>query len=643
MAVVQSAGALEQVGSGWPGWGRGAPRGSISLYTGQAAEDYAALYSRQPAVRMVVDFLARNVADLGLKVYRRVSATEREELSDHPLAGVLREPNPWMTRYWFLHALVSDLAIYDESYTFKVRGRDGRILLVRIPPYMVEPAAGSWLRPGRFRVTGGKDTLEVPAEAVWYVHGYNPDNPARGLSPLETLRRVLAEEVAAGEYREHYWRNAARIEGVIERPLEAPDWSDDARTRFRAEFQARYAGPEGSGLTPILEEGMSFKPLSFSARDSQWLEARKLSREEVAAAYHIPPPMVGILDNATFSNIQEQHRMLYQDTLGPWLTMIQEEIRLSLLPEFGDVDRVYAEFNLADKLRGSFEERARAIQAAVGAPHLTRNEARAMDNRPPVEGGDELVVPLNVLVGGQASPTDTVPPERELSAAARARALKASPAQVRRHLDAHRTQLERFFARQAEVLRTALGAKGRKASWEDLWDGRRWDTELGRDLLLLAMAAATDFGGQVAELYGVEWTGDLMVPYLTESSRVAAENINRTTREALEASPLDRAGALAAVLGADAIRPRIDQAAQSRVTMASNFGQTEAATAAGVPYKRWVVTSPNPRPSHAALAGQTVPLKENFSNGARWPGDPTLPVSETAGCTCLVEFANQDR
>lgn len=137
---------------------------------------------------------------------------------------------------------------------------------------------------------------------------------------------------------------------------------------------------------------------------------RKLSREEVAAAYYIPPPMIGILDHATFSNITEQHKMLYQDTLGPWLAMFAEEFALQLIPDLTTgSDRVYVEFNLREKLTGAFEQRAASIQTAVGGPWMTINEARALDNRPPVDGGDELIRPLNVTQNGDSDPVPADP------------------------------------------------------------------------------------------------------------------------------------------------------------------------------------------------------------------------------------------
>ncbi len=149
---------------------------------------------------------------------------------------------------------------------------------------------------------------------------------------------------------------------------------------------------------------MTFNPVAQTSEQLQYVEARKLTREEVAAAYFIPPPMVGLLDKATFSNITEQHKMLYQDTLGPWLTMIADELALQLIPDLPGSDRVYVEFNLAEKLTGSFETRSDSMQKACGGPFLTVNEVRAMDNRPPVEGGDALIRPLNVTQNGDDEP-----------------------------------------------------------------------------------------------------------------------------------------------------------------------------------------------------------------------------------------------
>lgn len=373
--------------------------------------DYAEIFRTQESVRTVVSFIARNVAQLGLHVFERVDDADRRRLTDHPLADLIRQPNPFTSRYRLINNLVHDFCIYDNAYWLKTRD-NGVLGLLRIPPKQISPDGDDWLTPSHFKVTGTQGTRVYPREQIVYFRGYGLDADV-GISPLESLRRTLREEWSGSEMREQIMRNGARMSGYLVRPKDAPEWSDSARERFRKGWQAQYtgAGP-GAGGTPILEDGMNFVAVSQTARDLQYIEARKLTREEVAAAYFVPPPMVGILENATFSNITEQHKMLYTDTLGPMLSMIQDEIWLQLIPDLEpSPSRFYVEFNLREKLSGSFEERADAIQKAVGGPTMTVNEARALDNRPPVDGGDDLIRPLNVTANGDQNPIPADSPD----------------------------------------------------------------------------------------------------------------------------------------------------------------------------------------------------------------------------------------
>lgn len=425
MAFVASAGSVQ--GLSRPYY---SPPQRIALSSTFSA-DYHQIWRSQGSVRMVVTFLARNIAQLGLPLYQRNGDSDRERLQDHPLARLLRRPNPWTTRYRFINALVHDFAIHDVAYLLKTQVDGSTVGLVRLPPAMVRPRGENWLTPAEFEVFGNRSRQRYPADQVVYFRGYGgcaghsgasgSDGYGGygadgihdvGVSPLEALRQTLREEWTGSQMREQIMRNGARASGYLERPPAAPPWTADARERFRAQWQSQYVGDNAAqaGGTPILEDGMTFKDVSQTAKDLQYVEGRKLTREEVAAAYFIPPPMVGILDHATFSNITEQHKMLYQDCLGPWLTMIQDEIALQLVPDFESrPDDFYVEFNLREKLTGSFEERAASIQSSVGAPWMTRNEARALDNRPPIDGGDELIQPLNVTQNGDQDPIPAGP------------------------------------------------------------------------------------------------------------------------------------------------------------------------------------------------------------------------------------------
>jgi HK97 family phage portal protein len=642
MSTIQSFGTITNL---YPAWQPGVLRYGVSLYD-TFTHDYATLYRTQPNIRTCVDFLARNIAQLGLHVFRRVSDTDRQRLADHPLAVLLSNPSQAeskITRYRLMEALMSDLGIYFNAYWLKLR-QDGALTgLLRIPPIYVT-IFGS-LVPKSYELNLGGSPIPLAPNDLVHMRGYNPENALRGLSPLETLRRVLAEEYEAGEYREHFWQNAARREGVIRRPTTAPEWSDTARERFLADFEELHSGAKNSGKTVVLEEGMEWQDTSFNAQESEYLAGRKLTREECARAYHIPLPMVGILDNATFSNISEQHKNLYQDSLGPWCEMIQEDIELQLLPEFDDTTGVYVEFNIAEKLRGSFEEQTASLQAAVGRPWMTANEARARMNLPSLPGdADSLVTPLNVLVGGQASPQDSAPPPKSLQA----KSYSSEHAQLReRHQQKWVEVLAHHYRRQEAAI-TSRVPKAMANSKTDIggvwWDDDRWNDELTADLLRLNNLTATAWADYMIEqtdtdIEDTQTFHDRMLPWLSEHSRRQAVNFNTQTRDAVTGA-LREPDVLDAVKGVFTIAVTVwaVREAISAVTTASNFGSTEAANAGNLRQKRWRTNSQNPRESHAAMNGEIVGIRDLFSNGLRWPGDPSGSAEDNANCQCSVDF-----
>lgn len=471
MAIVRSLGKLQSIADpyGAPSWSTSSA-GAINVYG--YTQTYGALYKAQPNVRTVVDFLGRNVAQLGLHVFRRLTDTDRERLADHEISDWLHHPNPGTTRFRLIESTMIDLGIYFNAYWLKVR--TSPMGLVRLPPDQMR--VEGVLVPTQFVWTtiDGRETVFQPSEIVHF-GGYNPEHTCMGLSPLETLRRVLAEEYAAGSHRESMWRNAARISGVVTRPRESGTYTPDQAKEWRRQWQAMHAG-DGAVGTALLQGGETFTPTAWSARDSEYVAARKLSREECAAAYHVPLPMVGILDHATFSNIKEQHKHLYQDCLGPWLVMIAEELERQLLIECEDQERVYLEFNIAEKLKGSFEEQAAALQTLVGRPVMTVDEGRSRLNLRSTGDPEDAKVAKPLNMSGADSSNPEQPAEADDAAAVGA-VLEATHA--------------RMHARLAKVPVS-----------ERLWafDANRWERELIADLAPLigetqAQAmAASDIG-----------------------------------------------------------------------------------------------------------------------------------------------------
>lgn len=418
MPFALTAGVIDRVRPAQYTLGYGLP--SYVQIGPQQYRTYEHMWKTQPALRTVIEFIARNIAQLGLDVFERSGDTDRRKVRDHPLAMLLNDPWPgskW-TKYRLINWTVQEYSIFNSAFWIKGKAPDGTNGVLPMPRRYIEPIGDNLFYPDFYRITGTKGTRDIPPDQIVHFYGYNPDDPRDGWSPIETLRLILAEEYAAAEYRAQMWRNGARISGYITRPEKAPRWSDQARDRFKTDWGA-YSTAQQAGGTPILEDGMSWHEGGITPKDAQYIEARQLSREEVAAAYHVDPSMLGLSKNATQSALGELRRMLYADALGPLLEMLQQDIELQLLTDVdpGGAAKTYVEFNLRAKMQGSFEEQAAAVSASVGGPWMKRNEARALFNLPDVPDGDELITPLNVTEGGLASPRDTAPnnPSNEAS------------------------------------------------------------------------------------------------------------------------------------------------------------------------------------------------------------------------------------
>lgn len=598
----------------------------------------AKLYRSQPHLRTVVDFLARNIAQLGLKPYQRAAGNDRPPVNAGPIADLLRKPNRAMTRYELIRALVSDLALWDRAYWSVLPTLDGGWEVQSIPASWVTGMYGGTLfQPGGFTVTApGRSPIKLDASGVIHFHGWSPDSALRGVSPVETLKEILSEQINSVRYRDQRWRNGGRVGQWLSRPASAPDWTDTSRARFKTDWKERYTGMDASdgGGTPILEDGMELKSSAASSKDDEYVNASKLSLATVASAYHINPTMIGLLDNANYSNVREFRRMLYGDTLGPIIAMIEDRVNAFLLPMIGENPDVYVEFNIAEKLQGSFEEQAAVMSSSVGGPWMTRNEARAKNNLPKIDGADELIVPLNVVEGGQASPQDSAP-KQPLVVRRKDGSAKLKAAASEEHEKQTTEVLKAFYARQKRVVLNRIDAK---ASTPDWWDEARWNGELAEDLYKLAVSITTELAGDTLKALGLpdEYDVERTLAFLKAVAEFRAELINNVTLRQLQ--DLGDGEEPASVFE----KAETSRAEQGGITLATTLAAFAAIESvkqvAPKATKTWVVNSSNPRPSHSRMDGQTVGVGSKFSNGAKFPGDSVLGIDGCAGCTCTVEM-----
>ena len=479
------------------------------------------LYQTQDNIRAVVDFLSASIAQLPLKVYVRDGETDRTRDRDSETAQTLWRPNDYMTQFEFFRGLMDEYYIFGCVYVWLMPDTEapGGWALHIIPTAWVEKTVQATpYKPKsvRVRLKNGPTAADIPFDELVQFKTYSPGNPGGFLSPISSLRQQLLEQVESGKFRRQLWRSSGRLNAQITRPKDVEPWNDEQRKKFAEAFREAWgAGGSKAGAIPIMEDGMEIKPFATSFKESEWAQSVQLSRESVAAAYRVNPSLIWHTTTQTYASSRDNARALYSECLGPDLQMLQQRINAFLLPKLEADPRTYVEFDLTEKLKGSFEERAAIYQSACGGPYLTRNEVRAEQNLPPVEGGDELIVPLNVIEGGQASPQDTqgdaysYPGEdnqaKKLTACTCKACKEAEEIRIKGKSDKEDDEkveavLTAFFNRQARSVIPKIGADA-----SDFWDSERWDKELADDLEPVLVEIADKHGKKTAKQLGAEY------------------------------------------------------------------------------------------------------------------------------------------
>lgn len=360
--------------------------GAAPVVSGVAVSPTNAM--RCTPVRRAVQAIAEPIGQLPLHVYRREGEARKRE-RDHPVAKVLVDPNPWTSSSDFREQLQRDCLLHGNAYAYINRVNDDvPAELLRLDPTTItlkvdrvsgEPSYSATV-DGAVRTYAFKNVLHIRAPAM---DGYC------GRSIVTDCREAIGVALVLEQHAAKLFGNGARPGGVIELP---GNLGDEGLKKMRAGWRTAYEGAESAGRTAILWSGAKFSALTLSSVDAQFLELRRYAVDEIARAFGVPPHLLFEMGRATWGNSAELGSNFVTFTLMRWLKAWQGEIRLKLFkPE--ERDEFYAEFLVDDLLKADIAARATAYSQLISARVLNPNEARARENLPPYQGGDQFANP----------------------------------------------------------------------------------------------------------------------------------------------------------------------------------------------------------------------------------------------------------
>lgn len=655
-----------------------------------------ASYNKNVWVYACVRAIARAAASIPLEVYDKGPDGELTKVENHPLQLLLNKPNDEQPRDDFMEAWVSFLMLSGNSYV-EMNG-----------PSDNGPPTELWLwRPERVEIVPGEESIKeirlnvngsavsLPYERALHTKLFHPTNDYFGLTPLQIAMRTVDMDNSTTDWNTTLVQNYAAPGGILSAPADARI-SEPERRRITRTIRRLFGGKRNAGKTHLVEGGLQWQQLGLSPKDMDFIDSRKMTREEICAVYGVPPQIVGVQDKSTYNNYAEARLSLYQDTVLPTVDKLVSTINHKLAPLYGERTIVGYDKSKVEALQESANEKYERVSNAIA---LTLNERRAELGSDPVEGGDVFIIPRNVVLMNENGesvelastaeqsmkpkepPKEEPPPEPEEKDALSI--VKQAELNLRRKMsaDTFNESVDQYSEKAAKVIAKRFEEEHKKIAdylkgVESIEDVKQSDLDailsLEKDEWLAMMIALySDFAktmydrerkslkSQAIEL-SVKFDdydfGDI-TEQMKEYIRIAAGDsityIEEWTRQEIRSilsEAFEEGWAMSAVVREmrqlyfdDFMAHRSYRIARTEMMAAASYGKQQGVLSLDLPInKTWIATNDNrTRISHVLASGQTKDVKEYYdvdSYPAMFPGDPILPAKERIHCRCVEVY-----
>lgn len=380
----------------------GGPPSSSGVYVNeQTAMTFSAVFQ---AVRLI----SEAVASVPLPVYRRLEIGKQREPSDpwYPILNV--RANEFISAFDLRCTALAETLLWGNGYVEKVttaRGFGQSLKLHHPSMVEVDTDKDSGVVSYFVRDAQGGRRL-VPRNMMIHFRGPSPDG-IHGWSLIRLARESIGTGITMERYGAAFFNNAARPSGAFVVPHVL---KKQQRDDLFEDMREKYAGSANSGKFMVLYGGMDYKMLGMPNEDAQWLQGRKFQVTEIARWFNVPPHMLGDLERATFSNIEQQSIQFVVYTLRSWMVRIEQELNYKLFIIDGDTD-LFVEHLADGLLRGDSKTRAEVFQIWRRNGILNADEWRAFENMNelPDGQGEQYVIEANMTrldrVGLETTPT----------------------------------------------------------------------------------------------------------------------------------------------------------------------------------------------------------------------------------------------
>ncbi|MDP3196722.1 phage portal protein [Tabrizicola sp.] len=285
-------------------------------------------FQANPIGFRVVRLIAEAAAALPL-----VCQTHEQRFDTHPVLDLISRPNGNQGRAEFLEAVYGYLLLAGNAYVEAVPGVSavpGELHVLRSDRMNLVPGADGWPVAYDYTVSGRTHRYDVTGEMspICHLKTFHPQDDHYGFSPMQAAALAVDVHNSASSWSKALLDNAARPSGAIvyKGADGGASLSSDQYERLVSEMEAHHQGARNAGRPMLLEGGLDWKPMGFSPSDMEFQKTKEAAAREIAIAFGVPPMLLGIPGDATYSNYQEANRAFYRLTVLPLATKVMADL-----------------------------------------------------------------------------------------------------------------------------------------------------------------------------------------------------------------------------------------------------------------------------------------------------------------------------
>jgi HK97 family phage portal protein len=349
------------------------------VWTPRAYDQFAnEAYTKNVVAHRCVSMIARAAACVPYKLVDSGGI----QVEKHPVLNLLNKPNPCCLGKSFLESVLAFKLIAGNSYILAVGNGDEPKELYVLRPDRVRVIAGhGGMAAGYVYTVGQKETRYMvnPVDGsspVLHLKEFHPLDDYYGMSRVEAAAYSIDQHNQAAKWNQSLLQNGAKPSGALVVKSDGANGgtlTDEQFGRIKNQMEEEYSGAVNAGRPLLLEGGLDWKEMSLSPKDMDFVESKNSSARDIALAFGVPPQLLGIPGDNTYSNLVEARLALWEQTVLPMVDDLTLSLNSWLMPQFKGAFELQADLN---KVSALAPRREALWKRMAEADFLTDDEKR---------------------------------------------------------------------------------------------------------------------------------------------------------------------------------------------------------------------------------------------------------------------------